>query len=139
MNANDITHAFAEPDAHNLIDAVHPATGLGLWSGETLAQVRARYPRAELVNMDEWMAARAARQDSPVEWGAVTAEEYGEMLGCLPPAYMGKNGVFAVGEASDHHATTGRPRYQVYRRTAQGYERSSRPMRVSEIRTEVQS
>lgn len=129
----DFTHAYAEPGAHSIIDAIHPVTNLGLWSGETLDEVRKRYPHAEIVNFDEWQAAKAARQDSPVVWDEVTAEEYEEMLGCLPPAYM-SGGTFSVGEPDDHHATSGLPRYRAYRATGGKFYRSSRPMTVRELR-----
>lgn len=127
------TRAFAEPDAGNIIDAIHPATNLGLWSGETLEQIRLRYPRAEIVNMDDWMDAKAARQNVPVIWDETTEDEYMQMLECLPPAFWNGD-TFAVGELDDHDARTGAPRFRAYRKTGERCFRSSRPMTVKELR-----
>lgn len=129
----DFTHAYAEPGSRSIIDAIHPVTHLGLWSGETLDQVRVRYPRAEIVDFNEWLVKKGAEQDTPVEWIATTAERYDEMLNVLPPVEWSGH-VFGVGEPIDHHAVTGQPRFDAYRRIGDDYFVSSRPMTAKEIR-----
>ena len=127
----DFTHVFAEPDAHNIIDAVHPTTGRGVYSGETLEEVRKRYPLAQLETFDAWSARKAARQDTPITWHETTAEQYDEMLCVLPPAVHRYDG-FMVGEPDDHHATTGRPRFRAYIARYGRYFVASRPMTIAE-------
>ena len=126
LNPNKFTHAFAVPGASNIIDAVHPNTGRGLYSDETLTEIRQRYPEAKRVALDDWMTERAAAQDSPVEWRETTAEQYDDMLNVLPPAFW-RGGLFLVGEPDDHHALTGEPRFAAYRQIGSQYFVASRP------------
>lgn len=129
--------AFAVPGESSLIDVINPATGKSWIEGETLEQIRLRYPTAEIVNVSEWCAAKAARQDEPVTWAETTEEHFFEMLECLPPAYQTggeKGGAFLVGEPWDHHATTGRPRFAAYREIGDKFLKASRPMTVKEFK-----
>jgi hypothetical protein len=112
----DLKNVIAEPGGPSIIDYVNPMTERGAYSGETLDEIRKNYPRAEIVDIDEWLAARAAEQDTPVTWYETTAEEFDRMLGVLPPAYL-SGATFAVGE----RATT--PPVRVRR----GSKRTGRP------------
>jgi hypothetical protein len=132
------TYCFAIPGANSMIDTVHPMTGRGMWSGETLEQVQARNPGAVQMPIEEWKAAKGARQDQPVTWNTVTKEHYEEMLNVLPPERMAR-GAFLVGEPADHHAVSGLPRYTLLRRGGCGYQESSRPVTVDEFTALVEA
>ncbi len=138
MKYSDCKTAFVEPCADNMIDLIHPETGKSLIEGETLEQIRRRYPTAEVVNVDDWLAAKAAKQDEPVTWKETTEERYHEMLNVLPPAcWIG--GYFLVGEPWDHHAVNGRPRYAAFGQVGQNgrYVEASRPMTIVELKALV--
>lgn len=111
--------AFADND-ESIIDTINPATGLSSVYGETHEQIRLRYPKAEIVNFDEWLAAKAARQDAEeAVWQETTEEAYWYALECVPPAAMA-GGAFLMGEPQDHHAASGLPRFSCYRETRDG-------------------
>jgi hypothetical protein len=134
MNPADLTHLFAIPDARSAIDFVHPDTGRSLINGETLEQIRQRYPAAQLYTWDAWHAQQTARQAAvPLTWSPTTAEQYHEMLEVLPPAAW-IDGGFLVGEPDDHDLATGRPRFQAYRQQGETYSVASRPMTIAEFR-----
>lgn len=124
---------FAEPDGRSIIDGVHPFTGRGIYSGETLEQIQKRYPLAVRMLADDFCRAKAVRQDSPVQWDEISEEQYDEWLNCLPPAKM-EGGAFLVGEPSDHHAVSGQPRYQACRYLEGKCFASSRPITVKEFK-----
>ena len=130
---NRCTHVFAVPGELSCIDFAHPDTGLSLINGETLAQVQDRYPAAELMPYEQWQAAKAATQNTPLTWVPVTEEQYMDMLNVLPPLDW-DGGSFLVGEASDHCVVTGRARYAAYRRSNGAFFASSRPMTRTELR-----
>jgi hypothetical protein len=126
------THVIAERDnVLSIIDYIHPATGRTAVNDETLEQVQARYPTAELVTWEAWRARKAAAQQTPVRWDEVSAEQYDEMLNVLPPIY-GPQG-FMVGEADDHDVATGRARYRAFIQVGGKYYRASRPMTRAEF------
>lgn len=129
--------AFAVPGAQSLIDMINPHTGKSCCNNETLVEIRQRYPTAQVVKMDDWIDNKARMQDQPVTWELVTEEEFDEMLNCLPPATGGGGRGFLVGEPYDHHAKTGKPRYQAYIRTDSHFVKSSRPMTVMEFQTAI--
>jgi hypothetical protein len=133
VSLDDCTEAFAVPGGDSLIDLVHPVTKRSTINGQTLEEIRKRYPDAQIVSIEEFSAAKAARQDAPVEWLETTEERYNEMLEVLPPAFYGNQG-FLVGEPWDHHATTGQPRYQAFRCVAGKYYVSSRAMTRAEFK-----
>ena len=133
VSLDDCTEAFAVPGSDTMIDLLHPVTGRSTINGQSLEEIRQRYPNAEIVNVEVFLAAKAARQDSPIEWSETTEERYDDMLNCLPPAFYG-NGGFLVGEPWDHHATSGQPRYQAFRCTGGKYYVASRPMTRAEFK-----
>lgn len=133
MNLRDYTEGFAVPGEDAIIDLRHPATGLSSVYRETLDEIRTRYPGAEVVNIDAWTAAKAARQHTPVTWEPCSEARYHDMLNVLPPAaWIG--GGFLVGEPMDHEADTGRPRYMAFYKRGDTYAASDRPMTVREFR-----
>lgn len=136
MNTNEETTAFAEPGENHIIDYIVPGTGRGGYSGEDLAEIRLRYPRAEIVNLAEFRAAIEAREAYPVEWSEVDEERYDEMLCILPPAVHTAGG-FMVGEASDHHGPGGAVRFAAYVARGGKFYAASRAMTVAEFRAEV--
>ena len=101
-----ITHCFAEIDGDTMIDAVNPNTGRGLYSGETLEDVRKRYPKAQLMTVTDHLQAKGDRQHTPIILENSTEEKYWEMLEVLPPAVM-MSGSFLVGEPVEHSARDG--------------------------------
>lgn len=66
-----------------LIDVINPATGRTSVEGETLEQVRIRYPAAELRDLDEWI--REKEKALCTEPQEITRERWWEMLEVLPP------------------------------------------------------
>ena len=127
MNYRDATEAFAIPGKESVIDMRSPVTGLSEVYGETLEQIRVRYPGAEVVNFAAWMAAKAERQHTPVAWQPCTEARYHEMLNVLPPAWHERDG-FLVGEPWDHDAGNGQPRFAAFRQCGGACYESDRPM-----------
>ena len=90
--------------------------------------------------VDEYRRTKGEIQDARVIWISCTENRYEEMLGILPPAYHSDSG-FLVGEPTDHHAMSCKPRYLAFicRRVqlegcaAVSYFYSSRPMTVEEF------
>jgi len=85
----------------------------------------------------------ARAQDTPIKWTRTTKAKYWEMLEVLPPA-LWIGGAFLVGEPTDHHATSGQPRFQAYwergtsgRPYEKGYFAASRPMTCAELKKEI--
>ena len=135
----DCTTAYAVPGADHMIDVINPRTGKSWINGETLEFIRLRYPAAEIVNIDEWCAAKGARQDMPIVWTETTEEKYWEMLEVLPPAARHSGG-FLVGEPWDHHAVSGRARFAAYRELYGGkFYTANRPLTVAEFNKEMES
>lgn len=120
-----------------IIDVLNPDTGLTAIYGKKLEDCRKEkgYEQAERMTIDEFCRSKAEVQDTPVSWEPVTEETFDDMLNVLPPAYMG-NGGFLVGEAWDHHALTGQPRYAAYRKHGGVYETASRPMTIKEFKVQ---
>lgn len=83
MKISDIKRCFYVPGKPGIIDAVHPTTGLGLYSGETLKQIRERNPGAEEGDFSEVCSCQADYWRRPPV--AITAERFEEMLCVLPP------------------------------------------------------
>lgn len=117
-----------------IVDVLHPLTGKTVIYGKTLEDVRAEkgYELAEKMSIEEFCRDKAYGQDAPVEWIETTAEIYDEMLNVLPPLCWRSTG-FMVSEPYDHHALTGRARYQAYIRKGGKYFASSRPMTAAEF------
>jgi len=126
---------FAVPGEGNIIDTADPKSGRSHIQGENLEEIRRRYPAAVLMPLAEWLEAKTKAQDAPGVWVPVTEERFNEMLNVLPPAAW-HNGAFLVGEASDHHAGTGRPRFTCYRERHGEFAEYSRPMTHREFRAE---
>jgi len=123
---------FAEPGKDGIIDGVR-ADERGIYSGETLDEVRTRYPHAKRYTWDEWRAEVGARQDAPITWSVCDEAKFMEMLEVLPPMDWDGYG-FLVSEACDHSVTTGRPRYSAFRQIGTRYESSDRPITRAEFR-----
>lgn len=127
------SRCFAVPGSHTIVDLVHPLTGVTLHYGKTLADCQAEYPGAILMTVEEHCGAKAARQDTPVEWTEETEERHWEMLEVLPPACM-IGGGFLVGEPGDHHALSGQPRFEAHIKRDGKYWVASRPMTRKEFK-----
>lgn len=106
---------FAVPGTDSIIDLCGE-DGLSKCYRANLEEICKRHPGAVEMTLDAFCADKGARQDAePKVWTEVTEERYWEMLGVLPPAAQAR-GAFLVGEAYDHHASTGRPRFQCFKR-----------------------
>ena len=114
------------------IDTIDPVTGLTTCYRKTLDECRTEYPTAERMTLDEFRESKAREQDTTITWTETTEARYYEMLDVLPPACSRGNG-FLVGEPWDHHAITGRPRYQACLFYGGKYYASSRPVSVTEF------
>jgi hypothetical protein len=132
----DCVDCWAVPGANSIIDVIHPVTGRTWINGNTPAEMLAREPRAVRMVLSDWLAEKAARQQTPITWTQTTEATYREMLDVLPPAAW-VAGYFLVGEPTDHCAATGAPRFQGYRETAGRYFASSRPITLAELRAIV--
>jgi len=135
LRMSDCTHAFAVPGEDSMIDVIRPGTSPERsWiRNETIEEIRLRYPRAEVISIDDYCAAKAARQDTDITWTEVTGERYWDMLEVLPPAIQNAKG-FMVGEPTDHHAGTGRARYAAFLDKGGKFFESSRPLTIAEFR-----
>lgn len=129
----EITHCFASVVRDTIIDVINPDTGLSAINRKNLDDCRKEYPDAELMTIQAWCENKAARQDTPIELQSTTQEQYWEMLEVLPPAFMAL-GCFLVGEAMDHHALTGQPRYSAYFQVGNHYSVANRPLTVLEMK-----
>lgn len=109
------TQCFAVPGGDSIIDTINPETGRSSCFGKTLDEIQFEHPGAEVVALGDFCNAKGIRQNAePRDWREVTEDRYDEMLNVLPPAaYI--RGAFLVGEAYDHHAGTGRPRFQCFK------------------------
>lgn len=125
-------YVFAVPGVI-MIDLVIPETQLSSIYGKTLADVKKEYPGAVLMTLDAYCESKAAAQDSAVTWFEVTEDRYYNMLEVLPPAFQ-RGGAFLVGEPQDHHAVTGRPRFDAFKAVGKRYFTASRPMTVKEFK-----
>ncbi len=124
---------FAVPGADSIIDFCHVVTHRGAYSGDTLEDVQRRHPGAEILELDAFFAAKAARQAAePRTWTEIGEETYFEKLEVLPPAAM-LGGAFLLGEASDSHAS-GAPRFRAYKREGGKHYALSVPIMISEFR-----
>lgn len=119
-----------------VIDVINPLTGRTWIYGHTLEEVRAEHPDAEEMSLDEFGNWKASQQNTAIQWEPTTEDKFNEMLDVLPPAYYSGRG-FLVGEPYDHHATTGRPRYQAYKFDGESYWASNRPLTILEFKTEM--
>lgn len=131
----DDTKVVKIPGSRSIIDLLD-ASGRTQINGETIEQIRKRYPNAVVSTLGEHLWETFEAQNTPIHWAATTEEKYDEMLGALPPADTYKGG-FLVGEPFDHCARTGRPRYEAYRKSGDAYWVSDRPMTVADFRAEM--
>lgn len=134
----DAEECYAVPGENHIIDVINPETGLTWVNAHTEAQIREREPKAERMRFSEWLAAKAARQQAvPIRWTPVSKAIYDRMLEVLPPLdWNGES--FLVGEADDHCAATGAPRYRAFRKRGSHffeiYETASRPLTRKEFK-----
>ena len=136
----DCDRCFASKARETMIDVLHPVTGLTVCFGKTLEDCKREYPDAEEMTVDAFCAWKAERQRTPITWTPTTEKKFMEMLEVLPPELWlhGKNGGFLVGEAYDHDAGTGEPRFQGFRKHGETYETGSRPMTRREFRAALE-
>ena len=121
------------PGSHTVIDLLR-ANGLTACFGESLDQVRKRYPGAEICRFRDWRVNKGNEQDGPVTWTETTEREFMRALEVLPPAIMERGG-FLLGEPFDHHAMTGQPRYAAYVKRGGRFFAASRHMTEDQFRT----
>jgi len=133
---SDCQRCIISKSRGTIIDMLRPDTGRTWYCSETLEECRKRYPDAEEMSYDEFVAWKVRQQRTPVTWQETTRERFDEMLNVLPPAAM-LGGGFLVGEPYDHDAGSGLPRFSAYRRKCDRYEVASRPMTRAEFRKEV--
>ncbi|MBR9800567.1 hypothetical protein GYB59_02175 [bacterium] len=129
---------FVSKERGTVIDLLHPETGLTIHFGNTLEETRKEYPDAEQMLLDDFCEWKASQQRTSIKWNECTEEEYRDALECLPPAkWCGES--FLMGEAYDHDAGSGQPRYRGYRYLpdAKAYQTSSRPMTVREFKETI--
>lgn len=129
--ASDARLCFASFERGTVIDLAQ--NGRGIYGGKTLEECRAEYPDAAEMTLEAFCEWKGAQQDAPVEWEPTTEDRYHEMLEVLPPIVWNRAG-FLVGEACDHHARTGEPRYQAFTKLGNAFRCSNRPITVREWR-----
>lgn len=65
------------------IDSVNQETGKGTYSGETLEEIKLRYPNVVVMDIDAFRTLREdAAKSTPVQ---ISEESYFDALECLPP------------------------------------------------------
>lgn len=86
-----VTHVFYKPGALHAVDAVHPVTGKGLYSGKTVEELTAENgPLETITNAEASRRVDAAAVSAPAE---ITAERWDDALNCLPPQrWVRRNG-----------------------------------------------
>lgn len=123
----------AVPGKRSICDIINPDTGKGHYSGKTVEELQKEYPGAVKINTDEHMRQLAAAEaEAPRTWTETTEETYTNMLEVLPPAAWHRGG-FLVGEAMDHSAKTGRPRFECYKQQGGKYFVLSCPITHAEF------
>ena len=83
LKYSDITHAFYVPGSISTIDLINPFTDLGMWSNETLEQVRERHPGAVIETLDT--IDRNHDENVREAPNRITAERWDYSLNVLPP------------------------------------------------------
>jgi hypothetical protein len=114
------TECFAVPGADHMIDLIDSATGLSHIGQLTLEEIRFEDGgEVQRMTIKQFCDDKARRQDAePRTWTQITEDKYHDMLGVLPPAAWNMDaGAFLVGEAMDHHAGTGKPRFSCYKQS----------------------
>ena len=99
MKLSDLNSCYYSQAIHNVIDIIHPLTGLTLYSKETFAQVQARHPDAELTTLDD--ASTRQEREFLTDPAPITEEQYWYWLEVLPPINWHRTGdgeVFQVSE-----------------------------------------
>lgn len=123
---------IAQPGKDYGIDFVDKTTGLTHINRQSLAEVQERYPDAQIMNFDDYLNQKIARQNNELTFEEITEEQFDNALNALPPEKMLK-GNFLIGEPYDHCAETGQPRFHGYFYKNYRYEISSRPMTIKEF------
>ena len=83
INGIEIKDVFYVPGKPGIIDVVHPVSKRGGYSGETLEEMRLRYPGAEIADWDTVLQASDDMfRSAPIE---ITEARFMEMLEVLPP------------------------------------------------------
>lgn len=90
-----------------VIDDINPTTGKGLYSGESLDQMRKRYPNIQLQDLDEVVEQQeTALRTAP---SMITEEQYVDALEALPPVNwvrLGNTESFTFSERHSGRITT---------------------------------
>ena len=138
LHVMDCEYCYAVPGSNSIYDSINPITGLTWYYGKTLDEVRQEkgYEEAVLMLIDDFCAAKGKRQNTPITWDETTEDNFTKMLEVLPPAAW-HDGGFLVGEAWDHDALTGRPRYQAFKEIEGKFFAASRAMTEAEFNKEV--
>lgn len=136
MLTTDFLEVWAVPGENHIIDTINPISGLTSVFGKDSNTVLAAEPKAVRMTWHAWQAEASARQQTRIEWELTTADKYQEMLEVLPPAFW-QDGAFLVGEPSDHHFATGRPRFAAYWERGGRHYAASRPVTLAELRKEI--
>jgi hypothetical protein len=132
------TRCFASRKQGTIIDTLNPKTGRTVCFNRDLAEAREMYPDAEEMTVEAFCDWKSELQRTPITWEETTEEVFNDMLNVLPPAAATRGyRAFLVGEAFDHDAGNGQPRYSAFRRNGEKYERASRHMTVIEFRKET--
>lgn len=84
------------------IDFVHPATGLGMYGGQSLEELQAKYPGAVIADLKEWEAAKETALTT--EPKPIDEERFMEMLEALPPQNWQQNPGCNSFEMSEHYS-----------------------------------
>ena len=93
------SRCFYVPGKPGIIDGVHPETGLGIYSKETLEEIQARDPGAEVGDFDTVIDQQDDYWRRPPV--SISSERFCEMLEVLPPvgwAHTAEAEVFKLSE-----------------------------------------
>lgn len=98
MPSTDNRRCFYSPATHTIIDLIN-ADETSVIDGASLAEVRQRYPDAEVVRFEEAIERKEAAFIRPPE--PISAEQFQTALEVMPPAGWASNGLtetFRLGE-----------------------------------------
>lgn len=74
---------FYDPDGGDVIDGIHPHTGLGVYGEKSLEETREKYPHAVILSLEAaTLRVESKYRSSVVE---ITEEQFDDYFGQLPP------------------------------------------------------
>ncbi len=87
MSTLTITHVFYSASKNVAVDAIHPVTGLGLYSGNAQQLIEVEYGPLQRLPTEEAVA--LIEKGNLTNPALITEDEFNRAYGCLPPLNSG--------------------------------------------------